>query len=421
MKVYKFGGASIKDVDAIRNVGNIILKEQKTNNLLIVISAMANVTNQLEALLVDFLNQNETVFEQFELIKQQHLNCLTQLLETDQHPSFDLLNNAFVEIDWILEEGPQDEGNYLYDQVVSSGEIFSSIIVEAYLNSIGLNTLWLDARNYITTDNTYMDAKVLWDKTRHQIQTKLKPLLSTHIGITQGFIGSTTENFSSTLGRDGSDYSGAIFAACLEAESLTIWKDVPGVLNADPKWFDETQKLEQLSYHDAIELTYYGANVIHPKTIKPLQNQNIPLYVKSFINPEAEGTIINEIQSPLPLPSFIFKVNQVLISIFPKDFSFILEESLSSIFQILHSHQVKVNTMLNSAISFSISVDDSDKIDDLIQDLQKDYKVKYNRDMELVTIRYYNPETIERVSENKQILLEVKSRHTCQMVMKNKH
>ncbi|RZK48874.1 MAG: aspartate kinase [Pedobacter sp.] len=420
MKVYKFGGVSIKDAESVRNLVHILSSDKDNGPKLIVISAMATVTNKLEKLLKAFLNlEGDQAIEILTELKTSHFNCLSELISNSNHPSFDDLANSFVEIEWLLEEGPQDPPDYLYDQIVSLGEIWSTKIIATYLKETGLNSQWLDARNYIITDNNYKDANVNWEKTQSLIEQKLKPILEKQTAITQGFIGSTTENFTSTLGRDGSDYSGAIFASCLNAESLTIWKDVPGVLNADPKWFDETSKIDQLSYHDAIELTYYGANVIHPKTIKPLQNKNIPLYVKSYLNPDQLGTCINETQSVLPVPSFIFKINQVLISIFPKDFSFIIEENLSTIFSLLHRHQVKVNTMLNSAISFSISVDDSEKVDALIESLQQDFKVKYNRGLELVTIRYYNPETIARVSVDKKIILEVKSRHTCQMVMKD--
>ncbi|MDQ7947362.1 MAG: aspartate kinase, partial [Pedobacter sp.] len=306
-------------------------------------------------------------------------------------------------------------------QIVSIGELVSTKIIAAYLNLAGIFSIWTDARSYIKTDNNYREANVLWDKTNQEIQKHLPTLLDKGILITQGFIGGTSENFTSTLGREGSDYSAAIFCSCLNAESMTIWKDVPGVLNADPKWFDETEKIPQLSYHDAIELTYYGATVIHPKTIKPIQNKSIPLYVRSFLDPGSAGTAITNIDAPLPVPSFIFKVNQVLISIFPKDFSFIIEENLSQIFHILHQNKVKVNTMLNSAISFSVSVDfDEAKIKQLIQDLSETFKVKYNQGLELVTIRYYNQDTIARVTTDKDVLLEVKSRHTCQIVMKDK-
>lgn len=420
MEVFKFGGASVKDADGIRNLANIV-RQYPHQELLIVISAMGKVTNQLEELTRAFVNGEEKAHQLFEEIKAYHFGIMQTLFEDPKNPVYNEVANTFVEIEWLLEEEASDSADYLYDQIVSIGELVSTKIVAAYLNLAGLFSIWTDARNFIKTDNNYREANVLWDKTTLEIQKHLPGFLAKGIVVTQGFIGSTSENFTSTLGREGSDYSAAIFCSCLNAESITIWKDVPGVLNADPKWFDETEKIPQLSYHDAIELTYYGATVIHPKTIKPIQNKAIPLYVRSFLHPEAAGTAITNLDAPLPVPSFIFKVNQVLISIFPKDFSFIIEENLSQIFNLLHANKVKVNTMLNSAISFSLSVDhDETKIAALIRDLSADFKVKYNEGLELVTIRYYNQDTIDRVTVGKDVLLEVKSRHTCQIVMKNK-
>ncbi|RZL47170.1 MAG: aspartate kinase [Pedobacter sp.] len=420
MQVFKFGGASVKDASGVKNLAQII-QNYPANNLLIVISAMGKTTNKLEELTWAYVKGNQNAQLIFEEIKAFHFNIINELFEDHNNPIYDDVANTFVEIEWLLEEEASDGAAYLYDQIVSIGELVSTKIVAAYLNLIGTFTIWTDARSYIKTDNNYREANVIWDKTEHEIQKHLPSFLDKAIVVTQGFIGGTSENFTSTLGREGSDYSAAIFCACLNAESMTIWKDVPGVLNADPKWFDETEKIAQLSYHDAIELTYYGATVIHPKTIKPIQNKGIPLYVRSFINPEEVGTAITSLSTPLPVASFIFKINQVLISIFPKDFSFIIEENLSHIFNILHKNKVKVNTMLNSAISFSVSVDnDEERIKQLITDLSETFKVKYNDGLELVTIRYYNQQTIDRVIENKDVLLEVKSRHTCQIVMKNK-
>jgi aspartate kinase len=420
MQVFKFGGASVKDADAVKNLVKIVNNYPSTP-LLIVVSAMGKMTNKLEDLAKAYLNGEEKSQTIFDEIKTFHFDILNQLFHHKQHQIYNDVANTFVEIEWILEEEINDEKNYIYDQIVSIGELVSTKIIAAYLIEMGCNTQWVDARNYIQTDNNYREANVIWDKTEFQIQKTLPQILAQKTVVTQGFIGGTSENFTSTLGREGSDYSAAIFSACLNAEALTIWKDVPGVLNADPKWFDETQKIDQLSYHDAIELTYYGATVIHPKTIKPIQNKNIPLYVRSFLNPTAPGTKISNEATPLQIPSFIFKINQVLISIFPKDFSFIIEENLSHIFSILHKNKVRVNTMLNSAISFSVSVDeDEEKINSLIKDLSETFKIKYNKGLELVTIRYYNQKTIDRVVTNKEVLLEVKSRHTCQMVMKNK-
>jgi len=420
MQVYKFGGASVKDADGVRNLATIILNHQGPE-LLIVISAMGKITNKLEDLTNSYLYGQEDTHQIFEEIKQFHFNILNGLFTDHNHSIFDDVANAFVEIDWLLEDAPDDAPDYIYDQIVSIGELVSTKIAAAYLHEAGCHVKWVDARNYIHTDNTYREAKVNWEKTEQEIQKNLLPVLEKSIAVTQGFIGSTSENFTTTLGRDGSDYSAAIFASCLNASSLTIWKDVPGVLNADPKWFDETERIPQLSYHDAIELAYYGATIIHPKTIKPIQNKNIPLYVRSFLHPDAEGTDITGLNNHLPVPSFIFKVNQALISIFPKDFSFIIEENLSDIFSLFHKHKVKINTMLNSAISFSVSFDhEASKLQALIADLSVHYKVKYNTGLELVTIRYYNQQTIDRVTVNKNILLEVKSRNTCQIVMRDK-
>lgn len=420
MQVFKFGGASVKDAEGVKNLAKIV-QNYPNNNLLIVVSAMGKMTNKLEELTWAYIKGDEVMHQLFDEVKAFHFEIINTLFKDHKNPIYDEVANTFVEIEWLLEEEASDSPNYLYDQIVSIGELISTKIVAAYLNLVGIFSIWTDARNYIQTDNNYRDANVFWDKTAHEIQKHLPGFLDKGVVVTQGFIGSTSENFTSTLGREGSDYSAAIFCACLNGESLTIWKDVPGVLNADPKWFDETEKIDELSYHDAIELTYYGATVIHPKTIKPIQNKGIPLYVRSFLEPEGEGTMITNVKTPLPVPSFIFKVNQVLISIFPKDFSFIIEENLSHIFNIFHKNKVKVNTMLNSAISFSVSVDDDEeKIKQLITDLSETFKVKYNKGLELVTIRYYNQQTIDRVIVNKDVLLEVKSRHTCQIVMKDK-
>ncbi|MEJ5963250.1 aspartate kinase [Pedobacter immunditicola] len=420
MEVYKFGGASVADAKAIQNMA-MLVKNAASANLLVVISAMEKITDQLVALSQSYIaGDNQQAVLQLEEVKAYHFQVLNELFPDHNLAVYNDIANVFVEIEWLLEEEASDAPDYIYDQIVSIGELASTKLITAYLKSIGCNAVWADARNYIKTDNSYKEAKVDWPKTETEIQKHLLPQLQKHIVVTQGFIGSTSENFTTTLGREGSDYSAAIFSACLNARALTIWKDVPGVLNADPKWFAETEKIPQLSYHDAIELTYYGATVIHFKTIKPLQNKGIPLYVRSFIDPAQPGTVITALESHLPVPSFIFKVNQVLISIFPKDYSFIIEENLSNIFNLFHKHKVKINTMLNAALSFSVSVDQEEsKINALIKDLSEFYKVKYNTGLELVTIRYYNQETINRVIQNKQIMLEVKSRYTCQILMKD--
>ena len=419
MQVFKFGGASVKSADNIKNVTSI-LSDYRSSELLIVVSAINKTTNKLEELTKAYCTQETDPFKLLTAVKSDHFNILKDLFDDPAHPIFDDINNSFVEIEWILEEEPQDSYDYLFDQIVSIGELVSSKILAAYCSHIGIPTQWVDARNYIQTDNTYREAQVNWELTEAKIRRDLPTILDDHLIVTQGFIGSTSENFTTTLGREGSDYSAAIFASCLNAEDITIWKDVPGVLNADPKWFEKTELIPELSYTDAIELTYYGATVIHPKTIKPLQNKKITLNVRSFLDPQSPGTKIRTTNQTLPVPSFIFKVNQVFISIQPRDFSFIVEDNLSHIFNLFHQHRIKVNMMHNSAISFSVAIDNTGQnIETLLVELEKRYKVSVERGLELITIRYYNQETIDRVLVNKEIIRELKDSYTCQMLVKN--
>ncbi|GAA4792423.1 aspartate kinase [Olivibacter ginsenosidimutans] len=417
MQVYKFGGASVKDAEGVRNVARIV-EQSKDQPLLIVVSAMGKTTNLLEKLTKAYFNQEPEAVSYFEEAKRFHEEILNQLFEDTSHPIFDQVANLFVEIDWIIEEEPQDTYDYLFDQIVSIGELVSSRIIEAYLGISGLPSQWIDARNYIHTDNNFREANVNWEKTAESIHASIPALLGKSILVTQGFIGSTSENFTTTLGREGSDYTAAIFASCLNADLVTIWKDVPGVLNADPKWFDATELIPELSYLDAIELTYYGATVIHPKTIKPLQNKGITLAVRSFVDLNQHGTIIKKTNTTLPVSSFIFKVNQVLISILPKDFSFIVEDNFSHIFNVFAKHKLKINMMHNSAVSFSVSVDyDEKNIVSLIKELKQQYDVEFKRDLELVTIRHYNAQTIARVLINKEVIMQLQDNYTCQMLI----
>ncbi len=419
MQVYKFGGASVKDVENIKNVASIIANHGD-DELLVVVSAMGKTTDRLVEVTNHFVEQTGQAFILLEQVKSTHIHILQELFGVANHPIFDEIANCFVEVEWILEEDPQDSYDYLFDQIVSLGEVISTKILAAYLSHIGISTKWIDARDYIFTDNTYREAKVDWAKTEDKIRRDLPNILDEHIIITQGFIGSTSENFTTTLGREGSDYSAAIFASCLNAEGITIWKDVPGVLNADPKWFDRTELIPELSYTDAIELTYYGATVIHPKTIKPLQNKKIALNVRSFLHPEATGTLIRTTNQGLPIPSFIFKVNQVFINIQPRDFSFIVEDNLSHIFNAFHEHRIKINMMHNSAISFSVSIDDTGRnVNSLLAELEKRYRVNVEKGLELITIRYFNQETIDRVLINKKIIRELKDSYTCQLLVKD--
>ncbi len=420
MQVFKFGGASVKSAENIKNVVSIVEK-YRNSELLVVVSAIGKTTDKLAKITTNYVKQEGDYFGLLEELKQEHFQILDELFESRNHPVYDDIANTFVEVEWILEEEPQDEFDYLFDQIVSIGELLSTKIVAAYGRHVGVPIQWVDARDYILTDNTYQEGKVDWEKTEEKIRRDLPFILDEQIIVTQGFIGSTSENFTTTLGREGSDYSAAIFAASLNAENITIWKDVPGVLNADPKWFERTELIPELSYTDAIELTYYGATVIHPKTIKPLQNKKITLNVRSFLNPEAPGTQIKTTNQTLPVPSFIFKVNQVFINIQPRDFSFIVEDNLSHIFDLFHKHRIKINMMHNSAISFSVSVDDTgENVMNLLQQLEKRYKVSKEHGLELITIRYYNQETIDRVLVNKEIIRELKDSYTCQILVKKK-
>jgi len=420
MKVFKFGGASVKDAASIKNVADI-LALFKNEQLVIVISAMGKTTNALEKVVNAYFEKDEKLRDYVEEVRNYHIKILDDLGFKPEHKIYKDLDVAFVEIDWILEEEPSRGYAFAYDQIVSQGELISTKIISTYLNENNFKNEWLDIRDCIVTDNTYREGKVNWDLTAKLVQRKIPGLLKeNNLIITQGFIAATSENFTTTIGREGSDYSTAILSYCLNADEMIVWKDVPGVLSADPKFYADAMKLQEISYLDAIELTYYGATVIHPKTIKPLENKNIPLKVRSFLSPKEKGTSIWNHKETKPLvPSFIFKTNQILISISAKDFSFIAEESLSKIFGLFAELKVKINLMQNSAISFSVCVDnDPFKIPALISELQKDFKVLYNENLKLITVRHYYPSTIELLTKDKNILLEQRSRNTAQIVLK---
>mgnify|MGYP003498103384 FL=1 len=421
IKVFKFGGASVKDAASVKNAIEI-LKGFKGEKLLVVISAMGKTTNALEIVVNDYFFSKGNAHAALKDVREYHQQIMEELFSGKANPVFDKVHNFFVEADWMLDEKPQHTYNFVYDQIVSLGELISTCIVGAYLEQQGCSNIWLDVRDVLMTDNTYREAKVDWQKSEMLVQKQVVPAFSgVDVVITQGFIGGTSENYTTTLGREGSDYSAAIFAYLLNAEAMYIWKDVPGILNADPKFYKDAQKLDQISYHDAIELAYYGATVIHPKTIKPLENKNIPLFVKSFLKPEANGTTIRtNVQTKPMIPSYIFKKNQVLISISAKDFSFIAEDNLSRIFALFAGHGVKIHLMQNSAISFSVCVDnDNFKIPALIEALQKDFKIRYNEDLMLYTIRHYYQNTIDTITSGKEILLEQRSRNTAQFVLRD--
>ncbi|WP_428331224.1 aspartate kinase [Mucilaginibacter sp.] len=418
MLVFKFGGASVKDASGIVNLANVV-KQYQGNQLLIVVSAMGKTTNALEKLTKSYVDQDEDVHDIFNDIKKYHYTIIEELFEPS-NPIFNDVANSFVEIDWMIEEEPHDDYDFIYDQIVSIGELVSTRIVNAYLNKAGLNSQWLDVRGYIHTDNTYREGVVQWDKTKESINKDIPSLLQKGIVVTQGFLGGTSENFTTTLGREGSDYTASIIASCLDAESVTTWKDVPGILNADPKFFEDTVKFDELSYSEAIEMTYYGASVIHPKTIKPLQNANIPLLVKPFTNPGEAGTVIKENGiNKFEKPVIILKQNQVLLSISAKDYSFISEDHLSGIFGLFAKSQVKVNMMQTSALSFTVCIDlFEDRFKKLLNGLNQSFRVKYNQGLTLITVRHYSPASLKELTDGKTILLEQVSRNTIQLVVK---
>ncbi len=409
MRVFKFGGASVKDAHGVRNVAEII-KTQCPNEV-VVVSAMGKTTNALEELVAACMNQQtDHIRTVLSTVKSYHTAIMNEL-EGD----FSAVHDTFSLLDALVATKPVWSYDETYDQLVSLGEIISTQIIVAYLTARHVPATWFDARQLIRTDTNFREGRVDWPQTATRIS---QAIVGTGVKITQGFIGQSADERTVTLGRDGSDYTAAIFAYCLNAESVTIWKDVPGVLNADPKWFDETVLLETITYQDAIELAYYGATVIHPKTIKPIQNKGIPLHVRSFLTPDAPGTTIGNFKQHLLTPSFIFKVNQVLISLHPNDFSFIAEDNLSHIFGQFAMAGVKINLMQNTAISFSVVVDaDPDRIPRLLDQLTNDFRVSYNENLELITIRYYDQATIERVLVHKKLLLEQKSRYTVQLVV----
>lgn len=418
MKVFKFGGASVKDATGVKNV-KLVLETVGYEDVLLVVSAMGKTTNALEVVIKNYFEKSKALNATIQEIKKYHIEIVLELFEDENSNGFQLCYQAiakhFGDLEYFLEHNKSPNYNFVYDQIVSFGEIISTTILSHYFNFVGLTNQWLDIRNYIKTDATYRDANVDWEITHKQIARINK---KKNLFVTQGFLGADENNFTTTLGREGSDYTAAIIAYCLGAESVTIWKDVPGVLNADPRYFENTTLLHQISYKEAIELAFYGASVIHPKTLQPLQKKEIPLYVKSFINPTLPGTKVSKGEALQPRTScFIVKKNQILISISSLDFSFIMEENISEIFLLLHKFRIKVSLIQNSAISFSICVEDKfEKFEEFKSLLVKKYKVVYNTDVSLYTIRHFNKEAEETVIENKKILLKQYSRETLQIV-----
>lgn len=416
MRIFKFGGASVKDAAGIKNVYEV-LQKVGYEDVLLVVSAMGKTTNALEIVIKNYFDKSAELNSSVQEVKKYHNQILMDLFEEDKNDVFAAVNTQFTDLEYFLTHNKSPNYNFVYDQIVSYGELISTTILSHFMNFMGIKTQWLDVRNFIKTDANYRDAEVDWELTQKNIAKNVKRKI---LNITQGFLGSDENNFTTTLGREGSDYTAAIFAYCLNAESVTIWKDVPGVMNADPRYFENASLLNQISYREAIELAFYGATVIHPKTLQPLKKKEIPLYVKSFINPLLKGTSVAKGVDLEPyLPCFIVKRNQLLISLSSIDFSFIMEENISEIFALFHQFKIKVNLIQNSAISFSVCVEDKfDTFKALNAILSKKFKVEFNENVTLYTIRHFDDKSTQTVEENKIVLLKQVSRETMQVVTK---
>ncbi len=419
INVFKFGGASVKDAQGIINVGEI-LKNFKDEKIAVVVSATGKTTNHLERVVDAYVNKKDNLNQLLDEVKSNHLSIVKQSGIESQEVIDDLLD-TFVEIEWLIEDEPHDSYDYIYDQIVSVGELISSKILCYYLNSIDIKSAWLDVRGVLFTDEIYREAKVDWAYSSPLIAKRYEELLQKNdFVVTQGFIGSTLDNNTTTLGREGSDYTAAILSYCLDAAGMHIWKDVPGVLTGDPRIFEHVTKLERLTYKEAIEMTYYGAKVIHPKTIKPLQNKSIPLFVRPFDDVTSLGTKVSDVGEDTYPPIIVIEPNQSLIHISVNDFSFVAEQHLSNIFKILAELRLKVNMMRNSAISFTICVPFiKDKIEILKEKLQDDFSIVVNDGLELVTIRHYNKESIAEMTQGKLLLFEERLNDNIQMVIKD--
>jgi len=417
MLVFKFGGASVRSADAVKNLAAIVGGYKE--NLVVVVSAMGKMTNALEEVIYRYFHQKEGLEDAVRLVEEYHINIVKELFPDKSHPVYGKVEEFFQLLRSRISAPPSLNYDYDYDQIVSFGEILSTIIVAGYLKESGLRARWMDIRRSLKSDNTYREGKIDWELSTELVRKDFV-FGGDQIILTQGFLASTVNSLTTTLGREGSDYTAAILAYILDAEKVVIWKDVPGVLNADPKWFDDTILLSHLSYRDAIELAYYGASVIHPKTIQPLKQKGIKLQVKSFVHPAEEGTLVGMEDYEKLIPSFIFKMDQVLISISPKDFSFIAEDNLELILGFFARHGFRINLMQNSAVSFMVCVNnDKTRIPRVVKDLEDHFLVKWENGLELITIRYYDEKTISRVLVNKDKVLEQRSRETIQMVVKD--
>lgn len=414
MRIFKFGGASIKDAEAVRNIYNL-LQTTGHSDVLLVVSAMGKTTNAIEEIINNYFEKSAGLNASIQEVKKYHNQILLDLFEDDKNPAFAALKKLFDEMELFLQNNKSPNYNYVYDQLIGYGELLSTTILSNFFSYKGVDTNWLDVRQYIKTNSSFREAEVDWDLTQKNI-SKIK--VRATLNITQGFLGSDENNFTTSLGREGSDYTAAIFGYCLNADSVTIWKDVPGVMNADPRYFENAVLLEHISYREAIELAFYGATVIHPKTLQPLQRKEIPLFVKSFINPTLTGTKVGKGSDLQPLvPCFIIKRNQLLLSLSSLNFSFIMEENISEIFSLLHKYKLKTHLIQNSAISFSVCCDDTyGNFEKLKSILSSKFSVTYNENVSLYTIRHFDDAAAKSITENKKVLLTQTSRETIQIV-----
>jgi aspartate kinase len=419
MKIFKFGGASTNSFDRIQQL-RYILQNHTDEKILIVVSAMGKMTNSLEKVVEEFYEgKNEEALRLFQKVKEYHLNQLKYLVTLQWKKATSQLTDFFTEVEWLLHDKPVKNYDYYYDQIVCCGELLSSTLISCYLNENKILNEWIDVRDILRTDDTFRQAKIDWEVSRKQAREKLLPLFNnTNFVITQGFIGSTDENESTTLGREGSDFTAAIFAELLDAESVTIWKDVNGVMNADPKDFQEAVTIEELSYKEVIEMAYYGAQVIHPKTIKPLQNKDIPLFVRSFLDLRLAGTVITQKSATLLPPMIVYKHHQVLLTLQSVNFSFVEGKPTTFLYEVLRKLNIRPNLTQNTAISLIICMDDADqKIQEISQEVSEMFDVSVQKNLTLLTIRHYTDAMIEQLSENKEIILEQKTKDTVQLLM----
>jgi len=416
MKVFKFGGASIKDISSIKNILKII-STYNEDRLVIVVSAMGKTTNALELVVHNYFNNKENLQASISEVYNFHSEIINNLFEKS-HPIFSDISKSFEKLNSFIKANKSPSYSFVYDQIVSLGELLSSRIIHHFLLNNNINCSFIDARNCIKTNSKYRGAKVEWNITNKKIKDYIS---DSKISVTQGFIGSDKNNFTVTLGREGSDYSAAIFAYVLNAESLSIWKDVPGLLNADPKFFKNTKLLNQISYSETIELAFYGASIIHPKTLQPLQKKEIPLLVKSFKNPQSKGTIISKGIDIEPLvPCYIFKQNLILLKLSSLDFSFMVEDNISDIFKELHKFKMKVDVIQNSAISFSVCFFDKyNKIKELIKNLEGKYKIDMHKNVSLFTIRHFDEKSIKKITNKRKLLLEQRTEKTVRLIFSN--